>query len=286
MEKGDCVLEGPFPSYDSSSVIKPSSDEDESESEKTVTAVEQQPSSPDENLPSDPQVLALADMGFQLYFDDKKNTIDNQMALCNSYTKSAVQTCLTGAQTINSLVNNLEREVSSLRNALYEPYTPNRDVMEIVDVEELSNDNVRVSVRRNRNAANKFIEKDITDKDIITLNDITVCTIPADLPKEGPLEYPSLTVGQKMYAKKFTLLDPWYRCRVQAVINSDYMHIKFSTDEKLLTTKDVAYVTPSSVRFPVGSRVIANYSETSNRFLNNFYAGIIAEPPTLLNKFR
>lgn len=296
METRDCVLHCPFPSYDSFFVIESSSGEDEEETEKTektekivktVAIIEQQqPSAPNVNLPSDPDVLALCEEGFKLYFDDKKNTLDVQIALCDTHTQSMVQACITGAQTVNTIAQNVEREIIALRNALYEPYRPTSEVMEIVDVEELSNNNVRVSIRRNRSAADIFAERDITDKDIITLNDVTVCTIPADLPQDGPLEYPTFKVGQHMYGRKFSLLDPWYKCKIQAIINTDYLHIKFNTDEKLLTTKDVAYFTQSSARFPVGSRVIANYSETDNRILNNYYAGIIAEPPKILNKFR
>lgn len=52
--------------------------------------------------------------------------------------------------------------------------------------------------------------------------------------------------------------------------------------------KYLAYSTASSVQLDVGSRVIAQYMEENNGKLrpSSFYAGVVAESPKYLNRFR
>ncbi|VVC45391.1 Post-SET domain,Methyl-CpG DNA binding,Pre-SET domain,SET domain,DNA-binding domain [Cinara cedri] len=286
MDRGECLLQAEFPSYDSYVVIESSSSEDEDENEHKTQKNLRIPKEVLKLVPTDPDLLAFASLGFDYYFENKKEIIDKHIALCENETEVLLQNCIAQANLIDEQSNNLEKELDELRNAIYEPYVPTRVIIETVDLEELSNDNVQACVKKNCTSNINHNEENRMDGDVITLNSVIVCDIPDDLPNEGPLEYPTLQIGQHMFAKKFSLLDPWYKSKIQAIINNDYLHMKFSSDEKLLTTKEVAYFDPSPVRFPIGARVLAKYSETENQILSNYYAGVIAEPPKLLNKFR
>jgi len=125
----------------------------------------------------------------------------------------------------------------------------------------------------------------IKDEDIIAVNE-TIYTAPVSLPKIGNLKYPILKKGQEIYGKDIHSLHSWLKCEVINVFNSNFALIKFDVYEKLMTTKLIAYLEPSPILFPVGTRVIAELNNTNSTTNNNFCAGFIGEPPKLLNKFR
>lgn len=55
---------------------------------------------------------------------------------------------------------------------------------------------------------------------------------------------------------------------------------------KTVTGKQLAYRKPSRVRYPVGTRVIALFRNTESPGKDAYYAGVIAEPPKVLNMYR
>ncbi|XP_060858818.1 histone-lysine N-methyltransferase SETDB1-like [Metopolophium dirhodum] len=128
--------------------------------------------------------------------------------------------------------------------------------------------------------------EDKSDKDDIITLDSTVCVVPANLPLEGTLEYPVFESGQTVYGMQLTRKDPWYSGKIKKIYNQDNIHIVFQTCRKLVSKKQIAYSTPNSVRFPVGCRVIAKFKDPNSQYDNEFYAGIVAEPPNAFNNFR
>lgn len=54
---------------------------------------------------------------------------------------------------------------------------------------------------------------------------------------------------------------------------------------KTVPGKQLAYSTPSPVRLPVGTRVIALFHDEGST-KESFYAGVIAEPPKSMNDYR
>jgi hypothetical protein len=54
---------------------------------------------------------------------------------------------------------------------------------------------------------------------------------------------------------------------------------------KQVTGKQMAYATPSPVRFPVGTRVIAIFQD-NDWSKECYYSGVVAEPPKSMNKYR
>lgn len=273
-----CIMDGHFPSYDSYFVIDSSSSgEEENDSD-------QRPNGSKVNSPLDSDVTAMVDVIVAQFCEENKGLIEKQNKLCNDFIDDSFKTCIQKADEIDNMVKNLQKEIDDLKNLLYEPHRPTITVLDSVDIDELEKQEEEAKKTIIKPIINQ--EEDTTDKDIITLNS-TICFTPADLPKEGLLEYPPLRNGQVVYAMKETLVKPWCKCKIKSVINNDYMHIKFDSEEKLLTTKQVAFSTQNPVRFPVGSRVIAKFlNPYSTNIHDFFYAGVVAEPPKILNKFR
>lgn len=273
-----CIMDSHFPSYDSYFVI------DSSSSGEEENDLDQNPNDSDVVSPLDSDVPAIVDVIVTQFCEENKELIEKQNKLCNDFIEKSFQTCLQNANEIDNMVKNIQKEIDDFKNVLYEPHRPTITVLDPVDIDELEKQKEEAKKTIIKPIINQ--EEDTTDKDIITLNS-TICFTPADLPKEGLLEYPPLRNGQIVYAMKDTLVQPWCKCKIKSVINNDYMHIKFDLEEKLLTTKQVAFSTQNPVRFPVGSRVIAKFSDPYSYSIHDlFYAGVVAEPPKILNKFR
>lgn len=279
MKNGRCIMDGHFPNYDTHFVIDSSDDDGEIERSK----------------PFDEDVKKCFDIALNLVFEDNRDLIKKQGQLCNDYLDTELENCEKTADEIDALIIEVEEQLNFIKHELYDPYKPVVTEVESVDIncEEVAPNKIEKvypigkSILKNTGIeTNKNNKKEEDDKEDVIAVDRTVCTIPADLPKEGPLEYPLLQEGQVVYAMKISLIQPWYKCKIKAVINNDYVHIKFDNDEKLLTTKEIAYYTPNSVQFPIGARVIAKFTDTDSKVIDYFYAGVIAEPPKLLNQFR
>lgn len=162
------------------------------------------------------------------------------------------------------------RKNKEVKNDLYGMFEGTSTSVGVVDIPTSSTDN--------------RIEKEI---DIITVVKSTVCSIPSDLPKEGALKYPPLEVGQSVYGMRFSLKQPWYKCKIKTIINNSIIEVWFDEkDTQLLTKREIAFTSESPVRFPVGSRVIAKFCDHDTIVVNYYYAGIIAEPPKIINEFR
>jgi len=275
-----------FPNFDSYLIIEDSSSEEEGEPRKTRRI-------PPLTVPPDQDVKNAIDALVTQYFDKNKYLFERQVQLCDEYLDRQINQCLLGADELDKLASDLQDEMTALRNEIYEPYEPIVTCLEPVDINELL-----VDTEEEKEEVEKPIQEIKTPKvikriklrrsdkeDVITINR-TVCTLPANLPREGLLDYPSVEIGQVVYAMKLNNLQPWCRCKIRSIINHDYVHIRFDKDEKLLTTKEVAFITLNPVRFPVGCRIIAKYKDTDSKHAEEFYAGVVAEPPKMLNDFR
>ncbi|CAH1786455.1 unnamed protein product, partial [Owenia fusiformis] len=104
-----------------------------------------------------------------------------------------------------------------------------------------------------------------------------------------PLRIIELTVGMKLYARKNN--DVWYKGTLIEIIGLgktlDLRKYKVKYDSKgvkLLTGKDIALADKPSVGIIVGSRICALYKDDDGG--KSHYAGIIAEPPSVTNRYR
>lgn len=120
-----------------------------------------------------------------------------------------------------------------------------------------------------------------------------VLTTPEDLPPKGILKVYDVKPYGKVYVNKFSLLKPWVEATIMENIfigsNSvSRFNVKFNDDESFhnFSIKKLAYKTMSDVQYTVGCRVIANYYKSNTDKTDDFYAGIVAEPPNQLNNYR
>ncbi len=64
-------------------------------------------------------------------------------------------------------------------------------------------------------------------------------------------------------------------------------HVKGRPSTKMTSSKWLAYSEPANVRLQVGSRIIGIYIDPDHpNGPRDFYAGIVAEPPKAMNKYR
>ncbi|KAL5238409.1 hypothetical protein ACI65C_005819 [Semiaphis heraclei] len=247
--------------------------------------------------------------------DKLASDIENQMASLRNEIYHPYQPIITHLEPvdINELEENIEtkQEVKTSlkedKTSREEPKTSQEEVKKSQEEIKTSQEEVKTSQKKARflkrakvtqEEINKLIEKyetpieakriklDKSNKeDVITINTKT-CTVPNALPKEGHLVYTNVVSGQVVFAMKLGMKDPWYRCKVKSIVSEGYIHVTFQNDEKLLTSKEIAYASLSPVRFPVGCRVIAKFTHSNSKCIDEFYAGIIAEPPKTVNEFR
>lgn len=276
-------MDSNFPNYDTHFVIDSSDEDDDDNNDGEIER---------SNTLIDEDVKRALDIVGNLLLEENNILIKKQGLLCNDYLDKELDKCEKTADEIDAMIIDVEQTLNYIKHALYDPYKSEVTEVDPVDIDgEDTLNNIEVhaisnSIFKNTGKETDESKKEEDDKeDIIAINR-TVCTVPPELPKEGPLEYPPLQEGQVVYAMKISLIQPWYKCKIKALINNDYVHIKFDHDEKLLTTKEIAFYTPNPVQFPIGSRVIAKFTDTDSKVKEYFYAGVIAEPPKLLNKFR
>ncbi|KAK7864464.1 hypothetical protein R5R35_011697 [Gryllus longicercus] len=118
------------------------------------------------------------------------------------------------------------------------------------------------------------------------------------LPPVGALVRPRPSVHDVLYVMRHGYYGVWARGKILEVLpkmevtgfsKSEFVYkVRFesrkSSTVKTVTGKQLAYSTPSPVRLPVGTRVIALFRDEWAK--ECYYAGIVAEPPKAVNKFR
>ena len=119
-----------------------------------------------------------------------------------------------------------------------------------------------------------------------------------DLPPHGIVDRPLLTIGERAFAMRGSILNEWKEGVVSEIIEKEgekFFKLRFETingknrniQTKILSLKHLAYSAPSPVRLQVGTRVIGLYKEYGNETaIGSFYSGIVAEPPKQMNRHR
>lgn len=118
------------------------------------------------------------------------------------------------------------------------------------------------------------------------------------LPPMGPLSRPKPNNHDVLYAMKNGYYGIWARAKLLEILSKpdvnnpskmEYQYkIKYESRKssmvKIVSGKQISYSQPSPVRLPVGTRVIALFRDEWAK--ECYYAGIIAEPPKSMNKYR
>lgn len=123
---------------------------------------------------------------------------------------------------------------------------------------------------------------------------------PHNLPPEGPVVRKELEISTKVLATRNFPLGVFYKARIIQIQDTKdtgsepTYRVKYDTRKanvnaralKWHPKRELAYAEKASVILPVGTRVVATYSDESVPPRHSLYAGLIAEPPKPLNKYR
>lgn len=181
-------------------------------------------------------------------------------------------------------MKNLRKELDAMHKRLYDQFKYNYHCLPPLDIEDDKSD--------------RLIKKDHTDLELSTNNDVIIVEAPKDLPPDGVFIKSALKPGQICYAAQNSIVGcPWVKTLIQKIVTTDKKvydvtpvneKTKAKQKVKSLTGRDLAYASPSPVKLPVGTRIIAVYTYTNIVSLNRqiFYAGIVAESPSALNNYR
>lgn len=189
--------------------------------------------------------------------------IHKQYKKCQNYLESTHQRLAAKKKTIDDLVQQANKEMNSFRSLLLTLNKP-RYVFE----EECTNN----GENETDNPLNIYNNKDVVP----------------DSPGFGIPTRQTLKVGDKIYAMKYSLLQPWFEAIIQTVVSNKFFNVKFcdTGEEKYLVYTNLAYTNPSDTQYLTGSRVIAKFQDVDIQKTDNFYVGIVAESPSQKNNFR
>eukprot|EP00095_Tigriopus_kingsejongensis_P009519 snap_masked-scaffold561_size136864-processed-gene-0.7 protein:Tk09519 transcript:snap_masked-scaffold561_size136864-processed-gene-0.7-mRNA-1 annotation:"histone-lysine n-" len=176
----------------------------------------------------------------------------------------------------------IESDVDQMREALYQPFRPKLSHLPPVDLNALD---VRPCLTPSSRPPTGMVVSEHTNPGA------------AALPPIGELHRPVLTQGDLAFAMRGNLLHVWkvgtvteihpdgpeltFKIRFEVYTNGRHKGHQI----KILTKKHLAAHEPANVRLPVGTRVIAIYSDPV-RGGSDFFSGVVAEPPKVMNKFR
>ncbi|XP_077519248.1 histone-lysine N-methyltransferase eggless-like isoform X2 [Amblyomma americanum] len=124
---------------------------------------------------------------------------------------------------------------------------------------------------------------------------------PHNLPPEGPIVRKELEISSKVLATRNFPLGVFYKARIIQIQepseeseSEPLYRVKLeakkantsSRPSKWYPKRELAYADRPTVVLPVGTRVVATYSDEASPPRQSLYAGIIAEPPKPLNRYR
>ncbi|KAF2359319.1 hypothetical protein FHG87_009930, partial [Trinorchestia longiramus] len=171
--------------------------------------------------------------------------------------------------------NKIEKELNSIRCSFYDAFKPVIKLLPELDVNNSGLDD----------------QVDVVQSALVKCQ--------ASLPPIAPLVRPPLVAAQSVYAMKHSLFARWVPAIVVSVLkreenNSVYV-VRYNRNVaansvRELTGRQLAYEYPSVTRLIVGTRVIARYRDEQmargEASHSSFYVGIVAEVPTVANKYK
>jgi len=129
-------MDASFPS-DSSVIDDPSGKEkDEAEEE------EPKPSTSRVDLPVDQDVKNGIDSAIIHFFNKNKHLFEHQVKLCDEFIDEGIKQCQVEADELDKLFSNLEEDMASLRNEIFDLYQPIITSVDPVEINELDEENI------------------------------------------------------------------------------------------------------------------------------------------------
>jgi len=200
-------------------------------------------------------------------FDVIQPLIDKQLHLCKDYLNNKEEELNKTVYSIDNMYKEMDNMLSEINKSLY-----------------------KFDYLRKFKYDDEII---ITDNNDILVTSHSELSKPKDLPQVGMLVRKLLKLGDKAYALKYSLSQPWFEVTImehvlETSFNDNYYNVSFCDDGevKYLSTKCLAYEYINDKQYTVGSRVIAKFNNSSENMTDKLYVGIIAELPIYLNNFR
>lgn len=262
MKSQECIFNNEFPARHK--YIELDSDDEETENNITTSIVHDISS-------EDIHEIDLSNCIKNVWPNQIKKQVEVQLKKCKDYLNSDKQIITENNNQINNLIKKIIIELGNLHCNLYK-YDSRR----------------RFHYEKEVNIIDNSPEKIDTDNDVVVVMKNKTIRPLLNLPPKGQPRRCSLKLGDKVYAMKHSLLQPWFEATVEKAISNTYFYVSFSDDsiKKTLNNKSLAYINASNTQYPIGCRVIAKFKDTNLKLTNNFYVGIIAEPPKCLNNYR
>ncbi|KAL0278162.1 UNVERIFIED_CONTAM: hypothetical protein PYX00_000063 [Menopon gallinae] len=204
---------------------------------------------------------------------------------------------------INDDLSTIEKSLKETRALMYKDFTPKIKNLPPLNITEPNETLPAIKCFFDGSKAIKTVSLptktiplpvQISSSDIVSVVEVEIPK--TELPPIGSLTYPTLNIGDPVYIMKGTFFGMWVRGRISEIIprNPDQTptyRVRYDTSyrsgmSKVVTGKQMAYSKPSSVRYPVGTRVIALFRNSDGPAREAFYVGVVAEPPKHINKFR
>lgn len=275
---------------------------------------------PDEGGVLPQEVLAVVEKHLEDAMNNSLNhyDIDYQIEASQEFLDSKITVLEASSKELMDTFDRLQRELDSMRKQVYDVYRhPIRELEELhisqceIPSMSPSQRQMRDTVVSRRSESNRVdsshaSSSDYMGQDVVAL-DQERTRPPANLPPIGPILRPKLKVDDLVYVMRVSFYSTWVMARIIEIIPnkskndiSDItkplemyrVRVESPQHRKTILVKNVvgrylALPDPSPVRLPVGTRIIAAFKDEGKPFSkDNFYSGIVAEPPKSMNKFR
>lgn len=271
------ICDAPFPSC--TQIIIIDDDEDGPEKKKEKKEI------PPEFVKDISSAVESTIKRFDKEYDIKRHIDDSWKCLKTEY-----NTLAANYKEIDATLKKAEEELSQAMRTLYETYLPKSKQ---IDPYEIPYEEMRPNVM-----TELMSMKQNDENDCMITGQVNVAS-PANLPPIGKIVLKKLKAGDRVYAMKVSVFSEWVPSYVEEVITRTAENGRIFYLYKVVISgnvnpgykKDVsaqllAYYDAPTVRIPVGTRIISEYTDTARGGPVKFFSGIVAEMPSQLNKFR
>ncbi|KAK6643619.1 hypothetical protein RUM43_005129 [Polyplax serrata] len=211
---------------------------------------------------------------------------------------------------IESEINAIDDRLKKARTLIYKAFTPRIKSIQALSISDRTDKNIEELTRKHGTKSVEEVIKECTTPatknpvevdnsnvemhDVVALKEVELPKV--NLPPLGKLSYPSLCLGSQVYTIKASVFGIWVMGKIVEIVSkiddgTTSYRVRLDSAQrgantKVVTGKQLAYRTPSRVMYPVGTRVIALFKNAEALGKSAYYAGVIAEPPKILNAYR
>ncbi|XP_012264079.2 histone-lysine N-methyltransferase SETDB1 [Athalia rosae] len=196
-------------------------------------------------------------------------------------------------QRLDKDLSKMISEMDRLRNSLYDDFKPQIRMLPELDADVETTETLPFPLVATKKVTQmRIVPPALPDSqpEILPCDEIEAQVDKVDLPPAGLLKKSTPEVSDAVFVMKHPLM-AWVEARVQSVVSrapSQY-RVKITSKKSQSVTRVVrgtqlALATPSPVLIPVGTRVVAIFTDISCQ--GGYFSGVVAEPPKSTNKYR